>query len=625
LTRPSARKRVSRKSNKPQAPRTERAAASRFFLVECVGWAFLAILTIFFLATSWRKWPDPLIDFGHDLYIPWRIAQGALLYRDIDDIYGPLSQYLNAGLFRVFGVGMMVLEGANILVFLAILIVVYLLFRRAWGRFAAFVSSAIFIAVFGFAQYVGIGNYNYAAPYSHESTHGMLVSVLLLLVLVRWEEAPTVRRSFLAGGLLGLAAVLKPEFLLAGALTTLAALLMRWRCRKPVPRESIALWGAGIVLPTLAFAAWFSIWLPWSTALANASRAWLNAAGTARFTSDPVQAGFLGLDHPWQNLAEHGQATLLAALAIASICGLAWLAEQRTRPWQRVAFSAAAILGAGWLSIFPMNWSGVGRCLLGLTLAYVLFAAVSAIRRAPAGPNIPVATLRLMIALLAAALMARMFLNGRIFQYGFYQAALAGMLVPAVMLSELPARLRLKDWGKAVVELAGLALFVPGVVLLAGQSQSILNRKTLPIGRGGDQFYAFPQEIDSSGELVRRVIDWIRQHPGPRSLVVLPEGEMINYLVRMPNPVAPFIFYSWATSEGRSEKVVYELQQRPPDLVVIISRDLSEYGIARYGEAPGKGQEIMRWVEANYRKAESIGGDPLDNRARGALILQRKR
>jgi hypothetical protein len=48
-----------------------------------------------------------------------------------------------------------------------------------------------------------------------------------------------------------------------------------------------------------------------------------------------------------------------------------------------------------------------------------------------------------MIAVLAAALMTRMVLNGRIYQFGFYQAALASVLVPAVMIGELPERARL--------------------------------------------------------------------------------------------------------------------------------------------------------------------------------------
>ena len=94
----------------------------------------LAGLAGYFLATSWRKWPDPLVDFGRELYLPWRLANGAVLYRDVDDFYGPLSQYLNAGLFRWFGPGLMVLVTANLLVFAAIVVAIYFLFRRAWGR-----------------------------------------------------------------------------------------------------------------------------------------------------------------------------------------------------------------------------------------------------------------------------------------------------------------------------------------------------------------------------------------------------------------------------------------------------------------------------------------------------------
>ncbi len=45
------------------------------------------------LAVSWRKWPDPLIDFGRELYLPWRISQGAVFGRDVESLYGPLSAY----------------------------------------------------------------------------------------------------------------------------------------------------------------------------------------------------------------------------------------------------------------------------------------------------------------------------------------------------------------------------------------------------------------------------------------------------------------------------------------------------------------------------------------------------
>ena len=55
------------------------------------------------LAWSWRKWPDPLVDFGRELYVPWQITEGQVLFRDVASLFGPLSPYLNALWFRLFG------------------------------------------------------------------------------------------------------------------------------------------------------------------------------------------------------------------------------------------------------------------------------------------------------------------------------------------------------------------------------------------------------------------------------------------------------------------------------------------------------------------------------------------
>jgi hypothetical protein len=218
----------------------------------------LAGLVVYFLALSWRKWPDPLIDFGRELYLPWRLAHGAVLYRDVDDFYGPLSQYFNAGLFSLFGPGLTVLVAANLAVFAAILALIYRLFRRAWGPLAAFLAAAVFISVFGFSQSVGIGNYNYATPYAHEATHGLLVCLLLVAVLPGWVEQATPRRSFLAGGLFGLSLVLKPEIVLAAGLASGAAFFVQRWLRRPLTWPAVGAWIVGAVLPTALFAGYFS-------------------------------------------------------------------------------------------------------------------------------------------------------------------------------------------------------------------------------------------------------------------------------------------------------------------------------------------------------------------------------
>jgi len=587
----------------------------------------LAGLAAWFLAVSWRKWPDPLIDFGRELYLPWRLAHGAVLYRDVDDFYGPLSQYFNAALFRLFGPSLMVLVTATLAIFAGIVALIYRLFRRAWGAGAAWVVAAVFIAVFSFSLSVGIGNYNYATPYAHEVTHGLLVCLLLVSLLPAWIEEATPWRSFVVGLLFGLSAVLKPEIMLAAGLVTATAFaVQRWQ-RRPLRLTAIGAWLLGAALPTAAFAVYFSTQATGASPLALACRAWLNVATSTRFSGDPVQAGFLGFDQPWPHLLAHAGATLLALVLVAVIAGGARLVDRAKTPGTRWLVLGGWVAGIVALAGWGLPWNSAGRCLLGVALVYVVACVLAARRPAATGTNAAASVLRLLLAVLAAALMMRMLLNGRIHQFGFYQAALAALLVPAVLIGELPAWLGAGRWGRIAAVAGCLALIVPGVVILAAQSRQMLSLKTQPVGEGSDRFFAFPPAVDPTGELVGQASAWLRAAAAgrPQTLLVLPEGEMINYLAGMPSPVAPFFFYSAATRGGREAEIVRQLDRNPPDWIVLVSRDLREYGVQRYGESPEQGGQILDWAGDRYEVAATFGGDPLDYRQRGLMILRRRR
>jgi hypothetical protein len=105
--------------------------------------------------------------------------------------------------------------------------------------------------------------------------------------------------------------------------------------------------------------------------------------------------------------------------------------------------------------------------------------------------------------------------------------------------------------------------------------------------------------------------------------MVMPEGEMINYLARLPSPVAPFFFFSEATQGGREQAIVDRLEKDPPGWIVIITRNLRDHGIERYGQKPGEGQLILEWASTRYDMVYSVGEDPLDPDVRGAAILGR--
>jgi hypothetical protein len=599
-------------------------APKKLTAAECLGLLALASLALVFIATSWRKWPDPLIDFGRELYVPWRLANGALLYRDVAEEYGPLSQYFNAALFKLFGTSLMVLVTANLAIFAAISALIYSLSRRAWGAGAALVACAVFISVFGFSQFVRVGNYNYATPYAHEATHGFLICLLLACTLARWVEKPKPCRTFISGMLFGLATLLKPEIMLAAGLITVAAAALQWWLHKQVRLPDIALWAMGSLLPSLGFVFYFAGRLPLEEAFRASCSVWLHPPAPSRVTSDPSQMAFIGFDFPWQHLKEHAMATLYACVLIAFIAGAALLAERARRGKSRLLIGGLLTAVLFWLACFEITWLETGRCLLGLMLIYLVITASPLIRKSIPHSARPVEVTRFLLALLATALMARMVLNGRIYHYGFCQAALAAVLVPAILIGDMPLRLGMGRGERIIVIAGSLALLVPGVLKLAGESQRLLGLKTLAIGEGMDQFYAFPPQLESTGDLVRAVSESLSKQPRARTLVVVPEGVMINYLVRMPAPIPAFLYFSDAIKQGREAKVVGELQQHSPDRIVIISRDLREFGFERYGEKPGQGALIMNWVNENYEPVESIGCDPLDSQQRGATILKPK-
>src|SRR5205823_437174 len=82
-------------------------------LVICVGAAMLS--------WAWDYSPDPVIDFGREVYVPWRIASAhEVLYRDIQYFNGPFSPYFNAGMLNLFGASLRTLKCVNAL-FIALL------------------------------------------------------------------------------------------------------------------------------------------------------------------------------------------------------------------------------------------------------------------------------------------------------------------------------------------------------------------------------------------------------------------------------------------------------------------------------------------------------------------------
>src|SRR5437867_4513160 len=78
----------------------------------------LAGIFVTITGATWARWGHVAIDCGGWLDRAARIAEGALLYRDVLDPYGPVGSYAIGGLFRLFSIHLEVAYAAGLVLLL---------------------------------------------------------------------------------------------------------------------------------------------------------------------------------------------------------------------------------------------------------------------------------------------------------------------------------------------------------------------------------------------------------------------------------------------------------------------------------------------------------------------------
>jgi hypothetical protein len=590
-------------------------------LLRWLGPALILFVGLAMLHRTWRAWPDPLIDFGRELYVPWRLSAGQVLYADVAYFNGPLSPYWNALWFRLFGASLMTLVASNLILLAVLTALLYWMLLEIGSRVGATAACLVFMALFAFGQFLSIGNYNFVAPYSHDLTHGVLLSVVALSCLRGYQKQS--RLVFIAGAGLavGLLYLTKIEVFLAGGAATAVGLALALYTERPDKRRLRNLvggfLGAAIVPPALTLML-FSFAMPLGRALREAlgHGLWASRPGVA---SLPFYRAGMGVD----DLSANTSALFTSAFWYVVILGpAALLALTLRKPGKhRLAVTGmmfalvAGVLGARWRDI---PWQHAARALplfmLGIAVAWL----VAFIRRTrPFEVDDPI-ILRLSMVVFALMLLAKMILNARIYHYGFALAMPATLLLVLTLSDWVPAALdRLGGHGAVFRAAAFAALLVATrayVDITDGQIRLHVNM----VSSGADAFLA-----DSRGLYVNKALEALRFRARPdQTLAVFPEGVMINYLSRHVNPTPYTTFIPVELALFGEDRMVASLQTHPPDYVLVVHRETGEYGVRYFGRDYGR--KIHAWITANYRPLGRIGSAPFQDDGRFGMLLMQK-
>jgi 4-amino-4-deoxy-L-arabinose transferase-like glycosyltransferase len=564
---------------------------------------------------------------------------------------GPLSQHYHALLFCLFGPSFLAVVISNLLIGLGLLILIYRLFlANSDARTATTICVGVAL-VFACNQYSNIGNFNFITPYCHEVWHGLFLSIVAVALLSKWLNECKNRFAAAAGICLGLVFMTKPEVFAALMLALAATLLIVGRDRGLLP----ALKGAGWMLaaasiPLAAFAIWFHRVENWHDSFRSVGFAWvplLNSSVSQQF----FYKWCLGLDAP----KFHLRMMLLHLLVLAGIIGgLALLLRQKlnTSAKRLSAFGAFALLLA---LATGFDWVDCGRSLPVLCLAacFILGASLlSRLKRTERGVHAASAeplnsasefsyaqlnnrTVKrrerrapalfpFLWSIFAFALLAKLGLYSRIWHYGFTLAMPAFVTAIFLLLWLLPFWLQKFRVDRRLFRLAVTALLTVGFLRLFVQSQQSYATKSVPVGRGHDLILAQSQKSGPSADAVRTALDWLNKNAAPdASLAVLPEGVMLNYLSRRVNPTRYLVWNPAEIASFGQAAMTDAFRSHPPDYVMLVHRDASEYGAAFFGQQQSFGGELLQWITANYQPVCLIGDEPLRNSLFGIKILKR--
>ncbi|NPU85332.1 MAG: hypothetical protein HPY65_12710 [Syntrophaceae bacterium] len=592
------------------------------------AWPGLAIVAAVFVAMaawSWRKWPDIIVDYGMQLYLPWQLTQGKVLYRDIAYLPGgPISQYFHASIFEIFGVSYFAIIITSLCLLAIFVGVLFRLFEKAADQLTAVMVALTTLCIFSFSQYATQANYNFVSPYSYEAFHGLLLATMAIASLCQF--CATRRRSWIlvCGLCWGAVLLTKPEIFLALSAALCAGLCCE-RYARPIPehthRFAYAFLAVGWVLPVAVFFVYFS--LTWD--FAHASHAvlgpWVPLLST-QAAWNPFYAWCLGLDRPSFHLIQilRFGVGFLAAIAILALFTRT-LGQKRGPDTVLLGIIVVGFLLA---AVFKLQWAECGYALLPATLSGSVFVFWTWLRerRTDSGRLL---MFPLVWAVFSLVLLAKMGLFTRIWHYGFYLGMPAAAFVVYLLLWLLPRRLM--QWQVQVPLFRALVsvFIIVSMVRLIGMSNAVYQLKDLPVGDSSNRILTIGPQADPKGSAVRQAVNWIKQKtPASATLAVLPEGVLVNYLTRRLNPT-PYVLFAVPEIAAYGEAAMLATYvEHCPDYILLVHRNSIEYGVNFFGQEPGYGFEMMQWIHANYKPMWLIGNEPLKTDAFGIMLLKHK-
>ena len=518
-----------------------------------------------------------LADRGREFSIPAEMLKGKVLYKDIMLIYFPLAYYINAFLYKLFGVHINSITYSQAFFCSIYMIGYYLLASIFLQRKEAFLITMLVICSCIFSEY---DLFNFVTPYAYATSYGVIGFFFCLFFLVKLFKTNKIFFAYLAAFFAGFSFSCKLDFFTVWILLIVCLFLYR----KLSFKQYLFVFVSSLTVPLITLCSLFM------QGVSVKDITDMIIFGM-KFSKTPVMIEYLQRSGMYPG--NIGELLYYTSLSFPKFCTLVTVTLCGLKLYYR--YKKLYILILVPILIIPLIYSRTffQYCWVLLPILLFIFGCINI-------KKIMMVKREYLILLLAALLNSqRVFFMLKTEHY-------STLFLPLLLLC-LYVYIR-KFASKYIwnVETKKLVIFITLIFIII-YAQTIVDRceaTNMPITTKHGVIYV-TQQVH---EIIKKVQTHIEKNTDKQdSILVLPEGNIINFLFDRPVDMKCYMMDRLYHDAYGEENALKKVAQTNSDYIYIIQRPIPTDFDRPFLYSPGT--PLREYINENYKRNGIYGND----------------